>query len=236
MHDSTNPAATRRASSREHSGVAALFDLDHTLLDTSSGRLYAHYIYRQGKIGRAELARVAWWNLVTKLGLLDMAAVLPKLLADAAGDEEAAMRELCDRWFASDVLPHVTQRGLARVREHQAQGHVVALVSASTQYVVRPMADYLGIPGQFVCSHLVSRDGRLTGEVVEPVCYGRGKVVWAERFAAEWGVDLSASTFYSDSISDLPLLERVGRPVAVNPDPKLRRQAQVRGWPVERFY
>ena len=219
-----------------HSTIAALFDLDHTLLDTSSGRLYARYIYRQGQIGRTELVRVAWWNLITKLGLLDMASVIPKLLANAVGEDEAAMRELCDRWFASDVLPHLTERGQARVRWHQAQGHTVALVSASTQYVVRPMADYLGIPGQFVCTHLVSMDGRLTGEVEPPMCYGEGKVVWAERFAAEWGVDLSASTFYTDSISDLPLLERVGQPVAVNPDPKLRRLAQKRGWPVERFY
>jgi HAD superfamily hydrolase (TIGR01490 family) len=219
-----------------HPVIAALFDLDHTLLDTSSGRLYAQYIFRQGKISRADLARVAWWNLAAKLGLLNMLSVIPKLLGDAAGDDEAAMRELCDRWFASDVLPHLTKRGQARVHEHQALGHVVALVSASTQYVVRPMADYLGIPGQFVCTHLVSAGGHLTGEVVEPVCYGQGKVVWAERFAAEWGVDLAASTFYTDSISDLPLLERVGRPVAVNPDWKLRRLALRRGWPVERFY
>jgi putative phosphoserine phosphatase/1-acylglycerol-3-phosphate O-acyltransferase len=98
------------------------------------------------------------------------------------------------------------------------------------------MADYLGIPGQFVCTHLVSVGGRLTGEVVEPVCYGQGKVVWAERFAAEWGVDLADSTFYSDSISDLPLMERVGRPVAVNPDMRLKRVARRRGWPIERFY
>ena len=216
--------------------IAALFDLDRTLLDTSSGRLYAQYIYRHGQISRAELARVFWWNLATKLGLMDMSRAIPKLLADAAGDDESAMRELCDGWFAADVVPHLTKRGQARVREHQAQGHVVALVSASTQYVVRPMADYLGIPGQFVCTHLASVGGRLTGQVVEPVCYGQGKIVWAERFAAEWGADLSASSFYTDSISDLPLLERVGRPVAVNPDLKLKRVAQRRGWPIERFY
>jgi phosphoserine phosphatase len=68
------------------------------------------------------------------------------------------------------------------------------------------------------------------------VCYGPGKVVWAERFAAEYDVDLAASTFYTDSISDLPLLERVGQPVAVNPDLRLRRLARRRGWPAERFY
>jgi HAD superfamily hydrolase (TIGR01490 family) len=218
------------------SRVAALFDLDHTLLDTSSGQLYARYLYRQGKMGRGELARVAWWGILSNLGLLDMRDLIPRLLYSAAGDDEREMRLLCDRWFAEDVVPHVTERGRQRVADHEAQGHVVALVSASTQYVVEPMAAYLGIPEQFVCTHLVSKDGHLTGEVVPPVCYGEGKVVWAERFAAEHKVDLAASYFYTDSISDLPLLERVGQPVAVNPDPRLKRMASKRGWPVEMFY
>jgi HAD superfamily hydrolase (TIGR01490 family) len=146
------------------------------------------------------------------------------------------MRVQCDRWFAADVVPHITERGLQRVAEHEARGHVLAIVSASTQYVVRPMAAYLGFPGQYVCTHLVSENGRLTGEVMPPVCYGRGKVIWAERFATEHDVDLAASYFYTDSISDLPLLERVGRPVVVNPDLRLSRLARKRGWPQERFY
>jgi phosphoserine phosphatase len=83
---------------------------------------------------------------------------------------------------------------------------------------------------------LEREDGRLTGRVTPPVCYGQGKVVWAERFAAEHDVDLDAGYFYTDSISDLPLLERVGHPVAVNPDPRLRRLADKRGWPIEQFY
>lgn len=218
------------------SRVAALFDLDHTLLDTSSGQLYARFLYRQGRMGRGELVRVAWWGILSSLGLLDMQDLIPRLLLSAAGDDEREMRLLCNRWFAEDVVPHVTERGRRRVAEHEAQGHVVALVSASTQYVVEPMAAYLGIPEQFVCTHLVSKDGHLTGEVVPPVCYGEGKVVWAERFAAEHDVDLATSYFYTDSVSDLPLLERVGQPVAVNPDPRLKRLASKRGWPVEMFY
>lgn len=218
------------------SQVAALFDLDKTLLDTSSGQLYALYLYRHGQMGRRELARILWWSMLSRLGLLDMREMIPRLLAGAAGDDEAEMRRLCDRWFAEDVVPHVTERGRLRVAGHREQGHVLALVSASTQYVVEPMAAYLGFPGQFVCTRLVSENGHLTGEVVPPACYGPGKVVWAERFAKEHEVDLSASTFYTDSISDLPLLERVGFPVAVNPDPRLRRLARRRGWPIEMFY
>jgi HAD superfamily hydrolase (TIGR01490 family) len=218
------------------SRVAALFDLDKTLLDVSSAQLYARYLYRQGLMGRRELAQVAWWGLLSRLGVLDLHALIPRLLAGAAGDDEKELRRMCDRWFDEDVLPHLTARGRQRVAEHQAQGQVLALVSASTQYVVGPMAAHLGFPGQYVCTHLESQNGHLTGEIVPPVCYGSGKVVWAERFAAEHDVDLAASTFYSDSISDLPLMERVGHPVAVNPDPRLLRLARKRGWPVESFY
>ncbi|MGQ9599816.1 MAG: HAD family hydrolase [Anaerolineae bacterium] len=216
--------------------IAALFDLDKTLLDTSSGQLYARFLYRQGQMGRGELLRVIWWGIGSRLGVLDMQKLLPRLLVQAAGDDESELRALCDRWFTQDVLPHLTEKGRERVAEHQAQGHLVAIVSASTQYVVAPLAAHLGFPGQYVCTHLESKDGRLTGQITPPVCFGWGKVVWAERFAAEHDVDLSRSYFYTDSISDLPLLERVGHPVAVNPDPRLQRLAQKRGWPIERFY
>ena len=216
--------------------IGALFDLDKTLLDTSSGLLYARYLYRHGQVPRSQMLRAAWWALLSRLGILDMATMIPRLLAEAAGDDEATMRRLCDLWFVEDVVPHIAAEGERRVAKHKEQGHVVALVSASTQYVVAPMASYLGIEGQFVCTHLASEDGRLTGDVVPPICYGPGKVVWAERFATEYSVDLDASYFYTDSISDLPLLERVGVPVAVNPDPRLRRLAARRGWRIERFY
>jgi HAD superfamily hydrolase (TIGR01490 family) len=216
--------------------VAALFDVDKTLLDTSSGQLYARYLYRTGQLGLQHLARVAWWSLLGELGILKMEKVIPRLLDEAAGDDEAEFRRRADHWFAMDVVSHVTESGRRRLEGHQAQGHVVALVSASTQYVVAPLAAYLGIPGQFLCTMLESRDGRLTGEAIPPVCYGPGKVIWAERFAVKEGIDLDASYFYTDSVSDLPLLERVGHPVAVNPDPRLRRAARQRGWPIETFY
>ncbi len=216
--------------------VAALFDMDKTLLDASSGVLYGRYLYRTGYMGKREMAKVAWWAAISRLGLLDVQKLVPRMLVQVAGEDEAVVREMSDRWFEEDVVPHITQRGQERVVEHRAQGHVVAVVSGSTQYAVGPLCAYLGIADQYVCTHIESNGGRLTGKVVPPVCFGSGKVVWAERFAAEYDVDLAASYFYTDSISDLPLLERVGQPVAVNPDVRLRRLAGKRGWPVEMFY
>jgi HAD superfamily hydrolase (TIGR01490 family) len=216
--------------------VAALFDMDKTLLDVSSGQSYARYSYRQGRLSRKELIQVGWLGLLSWLGILNLDKILPRLLAEAAGDDEKEMRRFCDRWFEEDLVSHITERGRQRVSEHQDKGHVVAIVSGSTQYSVAPVAAHLGMASQYVCTHLESKDGVLTGQIIEPVCYGPGKIVWAERLAAEHDVDLGASYFYTDSISDLPLLERVGHPVAVNPDPRLHRLALRRSWPIEKFY
>jgi len=216
--------------------IAALFDMDKTLLDTSSGLLYVRYLYRIGRVRKRELARVMSWMVLDRLGALDMSGIVPRLLAITRMQSEPEMRRLCDRWFAEDVAKHVTERGREKMAEHAASGHVLGIVSASTQYAVGPLAAHLDIPGQYVCTHLESENGLLTGRIIPPFCYGEGKIAWAEQFAAEYDVDLRASYFYTDSISDRPLLGRVGHPVAVNPDLRLRRLALARGWPLIKFY
>jgi putative phosphoserine phosphatase/1-acylglycerol-3-phosphate O-acyltransferase len=121
----------------------------------------------------------------------------------------------------------------ATVEAHRRVGHVIAVLTSATRYLAEPLAADLGIE-HVIVTQLVVDGGRFTGEVVRPICYGPGKIYWAERFATAHGVDLGRSWFYTDSITDLPVLERVGHPRVVNPDPRLRRAAQRRGWPVVR--
>ena len=142
------------------------------------------------------------------------------------------LREETDAWFAEWVAPHISEGAVQRIEEHRALGHRLVVLSAATVYVVRPLAERLNIP-DYLCTYLEVEDGRFTGRLVEPVCYGPGKVLLAEQFAARQGIDLSQSTFYSDGYEDVPMLERVGHPVVVNPDRRLRRLAERRGWPVE---
>ena len=123
---------------------------------------------------------------------------------------------------------------MARAREHQSQGDVVVLLSASTQYAVRPVAEHLGI--EYGCTELEIADGALTGGLVGEPCYGEGKLIWGRRIAERHGFALDECWFYTDSASDLPLAEVIGHPVAVNPDAKLKTVARKRGWPIERFY
>lgn len=214
--------------------VIAFFDMDYTLLDTSSGLLYVQYLRRTGQIGRRVLARVAWWTLLYKLTLIDMARAMPKMVLYAQNASASAMLAQARQWFNDMVIDHLSPSGVAKIRQHQQQGHVVVVISASTQFAVQPVAEHLGL--EFLCTQLAVENDRVTGAIVSPPCYGEGKVHWAQQLADGHGIPIGRSYFYTDSLSDLPLLDIVEHPVAVNPDPRLRRLAVQRGWPIERFY
>jgi HAD superfamily hydrolase (TIGR01490 family) len=213
--------------------VAALFDIDGTLLARNTAPLYMNHLRRTGQARRRDLARTLYYLFWYKLGLLDVRSALEVSMAFVRGKDEAAMVADCVGWYRDAVRPYVFPAMAAQVAAHREAGHVLALLTSATRYLAEPLGADLGIEHHLV-TQLIVQNGRFTGEVVQPVCYGRGKVYWAERFAAEHGVDLAASFFYTDSITDLPLLDRVRHPRVVHPDPRLRRLAQRRGWQVLR--
>ncbi len=123
-------------------------------------------------------------------------------------------------------------KALAALSSHRESGHLVAILTSSTPYVTEPLARHLGIE-HVICTRLGIRDGKFDGTFLRPGCFGAGKVHWAEEFARGHDVDLERSFFYTDSYTDLPMLERVGARQVVNPDTRLRRLALQRGWPIE---
>lgn len=213
--------------------VAALFDVDGTLLATHSARLYMAHLRRTGQAGRRDSLRTLFYLAQYKLGVLDVESAMAVSMRWVRGRDEAAMEADCRAWYATDVRQWLYPHMVERVNAHRAAGHVTALLTSATRYLAEPLGAELGIEHHLV-TRLEVEGGRFTGRAVRPVCYGRGKVYWAERFAEEHGVDLARSYFYTDSITDLPVLERVGHPVVVHPDPRLLRVAQRRGWPVLR--
>lgn len=215
--------------------VAAFFDVDYTVLNASSSLLYVRYLQRQGQLGHLEMLRVAWYVLLYRTAIVDFSDVIAHLARSAAGESEVETRDFGDRWFSEVVLQHVSEDARQRIHFHRQQGHRPVLLSAAAQYVNRPLAEHLGLGDDFICTRLEAQNGVLTGRLVEPACYGPGKIYWAKRFAAEQGIDLAASYFYTDSYSDIPMLRVVGHPVAVNPDARLRRVARRAGWPVLTF-
>ena len=211
--------------------IAALFDVDGTLIARNSAPLYMRHLRRTGQARRRDVARTLYFLLRYKLGMLDVDRALAVSMEWVRGKVEADIRDDCIAWYARDVRPHVYASMAATIDAHRRAGHHLAIVTSATRYLAEPLGAELGISDLLV-TQLVVRDGRFTGEPVRPVCYGAGKIHWVDRFAARYAVDLAQSYFYTDSITDLPLLERVGHPRVINPDPRLRRLAQRRGWPV----
>jgi len=138
--------------------------------------------------------------------------------------------------FNEMLRDYIAPAARERITWHRQQGHRVAIVSASTPYAVSPVAHDLGLGEDYLATHLEVISGRFTGRLIEPPCYGDGKVTLTRAYSTQHNLDLAKSYFYTDSYHDLPLLESVGHPVAVNPSRKLKGIAAERRWPVERFY
>lgn len=208
--------------------------MDRTLVRKDTASLYVRYQRDSGQATWRDTAQVAWWMLQYTAGVIDAPAVAAKALRAFVGKREEWMVETCERWFVDYVLEHVTSAGRRAVAAHHARGDIVVIVTGATKYAAVPLARELGI-GHVVCTELQVEAGLLTGAVVPPMSYGVGKVSLTRRLGHTLGFDLEEATFYTDSITDLPLLEAVRTPVAVNPDARLARVARLRGWRIERW-
>ena len=214
---------------------AALFDMDRTLLSRESASLYVRYQRRIGEATTRDLLRTLGWVAQYTLGILDHMAVATKVLRTLEGQAEAAMIERCEKWFASDVEQYITEGGRRAVASHLAAGDVCAIVTGASLYASRPLAHRLAIPHVVATEFEVDAGGLFTGRARDPLCIGEGKLARALAFVKERGLALEEATFYTDSITDLPLLERVREPIVVNPDPRLARVARQRGWTILRW-
>ena len=173
-----------------------------------------------------------WWRFLYTLGLMNVEGVAQRALGWYAGRSETQLRDEVAIWFRERVVPHISDAARAAVRKHLDAGDLVAIASGATLYACEPMAAELEIP-HIVCTELEVKDGRLSGKAIDPLCYGHGKLRRSKQFLERHGAKVSDAIVYSDSVTDLPLLEASATPVAVNPDPRLRRMAEIRGWRIE---
>jgi HAD superfamily hydrolase (TIGR01490 family) len=218
------------------SSGAAFFDLDRTLIRRSSALALAGSFRERGVISRSQLARAALWQILFVARGASTEAVRRVAedgMAVLHGFSVSEMQELVAEALEPVLKPLVYAEPLRLVQRHRERGERVYVVSAALQEIVDALAADLGFDGGIGSAGEV-RDGVFTGRVLR-ACHHEEKAVALRELAAREGVDLAASTAYSDSHSDLPFLEAVGHPVAVNPDRALRRIAQERGWQVCEF-
>ena len=210
----------------------AFFDLDKTLISRNSATLWIRFERRAGRVTRTQTLQALAWVLRYSVGAVsDMSDPIRRSVASLAGQREDELRERARVFYEELVRPLYRPGALAALREHREAGDRLVLLTSSSNYVSEQVSRDLGLD-HFVCNRFeVDPAGRYTGRAIEPLCFGSGKVELAERYAGEIGLRLADAAFYTDSHSDLPMLEAVGRPVTVHPDPRLRRLARRRGWP-----
>lgn len=210
----------------------AFFDLDKTLLSVNSGSLWIRRELELGHISRLQALHASWWLARYHLGFVSMQDALVRAISFLEGTVEAHLRERTIAFYEERVRSRFRPGALRALEEHRKQGDRLVLLTSSTGHLSELVARDLGLDAVLCNRFEVDDAGLHTGRPLGEVCFGIGKRFYAQRYADEAGVPLSACAFYTDSYSDLPVMEVVGRPVAVHPDRRLRREALRRGWPV----
>ena len=218
----------------------ALFDLDHTLIPFDSGSVFTRFLAEQGALPPEFEATYLGHCRRYAQGDLDMVAMHRFTVGALSVHPPARLQSWLDE-FAQRIQPLIPAAAHALLEEHRLQGHRCLLVTATTRLVATPFAQALGfdVPGEVLATE-PARDaaGHLTGEVVGVPCFREDKAThvaaWLQQRSLAW-TDVRRSWFYSDSANDLPLMERVSDPVAVNADARLSARAQAAGWAQRRI-
>lgn len=216
--------------------AAAFFDLDKTIIARSSTLAFSRPFYAGGLITRRAVLRSAYAHFLFMAGGADhdqMERMRQYLSTMVAGWDVQQVRDIVAETLSELIEPVVYREATALIEEHHAAGRDVVIVSSSGAEVVEPIAAMLGAD-RAVATRMVVSQGHYTGEI-EFYAYGDNKATAIRHLSAKEGYPLPDCYAYSDSITDLPMLEAVGHPTAVNPDRALRREASNRGWPVVDF-
>jgi HAD superfamily hydrolase (TIGR01490 family) len=212
---------------------AAFFDLDKTIIAKSSTLAFSRSFYAGGLISRGSVLRSAYAQFVYLVGGADhdqMEKMREFLSGLSAGWDVATVREIVADTLHHIVDPLVFDEAVSLIEDHQRAGRDVIIVSASGTEVVEPIGQLLGADG-VIATRMQIADGKYTGEI-DFYAYAANKATAIRELADRKGYDLERSYAYSDSATDLHMLEVVGHPYAVNPDKELRKQATANGWPI----
>jgi len=217
--------------------AVAFFDLDKTIIAKSSTLAFTRPMFKAGLLSGSTLAKAGIAQAYYQAFGADhdqLERIKDELSQMTKGWDRAEIEALVTETVDEVVTPLVYAEALAVMEDHRGAGRRVVVISASPEEIVRPLCRHLGIDDVIATRSAVDEEGRYTGDL-ELYAYGPGKAAAMRAMADEEGIDLESSYAYSDSVTDLPMLEAVGHPIAVNPDAELRAIALERGWPIRRF-
>ena len=216
--------------------VLAIFDLDNTLLAGDSDYLWGRFLVEQGIVDGDYYEREnERFYQQYKAGELDIHEFLRFSLAPLRNNPPERLHRLRETFIEQRISPLITDSARQLVEKHRRAGDKLMIITATNAFVTRPIADRFGIEA-LIATEPETLDGQFTGEVAGEPSFREGKVTRLRQWLEANGADLHGSWFYSDSHNDLPLLEQVDNPVAVNPDDTLAEVARSRQWPILRLY
>ena len=212
--------------------TAAFFDLDRTLIDVNSGTIWAKHEWAEKNISSLQFGQALLWIGMYHFSLIDMEAALSKALGFYRNTTAKELEARTRGWFVSQIEQRLRPEAKIAVGNHREQGHRLVMATSTSCFQAKIATERFGLDECIANEYEVDEDGRFTGKTIGDICYGEGKKEKALRWAIRNDIDMAASFFYSDSYSDLPLLQAVGHPKVVCPDPRLRRYATQHGWPI----
>ncbi len=210
----------------------AIFDLDNTLIAGDSDHSWGEFLCEKGIVDEISYKRQNdQFYEDYKGGILDMQAYVAFALEPLKSLTPIERERLHQEFMLCKIEPILLPKAHALVDKHREQGHTLLIITATNRFITGPIANKLGIPNLLATEPEI-REGQFTGKIVGAPCFQGGKVIRLQQWLEDKNLNMEESFFYSDSINDLPLLEQVSYPYAVDPDEKLQAHALSKGWPI----
>lgn len=212
----------------------ALFDLDNTILDTDSGRLFVSYSYKKKKMTFRDLLLAYILGMSYKIGLFEAEAVIRKWAMKYRGVSEKETIEFSNIWFNDYVIEHIHEGAKKVIDEHNSNGGKTIILSAASPYICKPVMEYLNMD-DYICTVPEIVEGKFTGKIIGRYCYGPEKLSRIQAYISTNGYKLDDAYYYADSYADRFVFEQVSNPVCVNPQKKLVREAVQQSWQIVKW-
>ena len=211
--------------------MIAFFDLDRTLLSVNSAKGWIFQEYQEGRMSTKSLGKAMWWLMMYSLRGTGMEEAIDEAALTLQNTNEEEFRQRVNLYWNKQCASTVRKDGYNCVQWHKKQGHHVVLITGSSIYLAQEAAQYFEIP-HVLANRFFVEDGVFCGTCQKPLCFGEGKVVLAQQILEQLQCSFSEAFFYTDSFSDVPLLEKVAYPRVIAPDIRLARYAKKQEWPI----
>lgn len=211
--------------------AVAFFDLDKTLLSVNSATLWVRYELRHKQLKVSQALKAMGWLIRYRLGDADLDAPIRYSISTLKGQDPAILAARTRAFYQSEIRQRYRPGGLAVLDQHRRRGDRIVLLTSTTVFLADAVAEDIHFDAVLCTRFETDANGLFTGRPTEPLCFGAGKLLQAQKLLEQWNIPLRECAFYSDSNADMPMFAAVGHPVAINPDPQLMRHAKRLGWP-----